>query len=160
MKKFFTVLFLMLAAPVAAFASPFDSPEGDTFENSARITDNELDGMRGGFQIGGLTIDFAVNTRTLIDGITQGDIVINSLNLPGVNQADLHQVIQVGQGNNAAALDAIAQNPGLINIVQNTLDGTVIQRFNNLDISVSNLAFFRSQALTPSIDFQAVNALR
>lgn len=157
------LMFLMaISVAFPAMAGSFDgAAKEDSFDVARAVPDNELAKMRGGFlSAGGLRFDFALQTHTIVDGVAQNDVSISTRNLEGINANDLKQLIQVGQGNQVAALDALAENPALLNIVQNTQDNAVIQRFNTLTVDVSNVAAIRNQALLPAYDFHAVIALR
>lgn len=154
---FFAVTFAV--SPAMAAGLSVSRPENE-FNHSARVSDGDLEKQRGGFMVGGLQVDFAINTRTLVDGITQAQTSISSLNLPGVSPSDLSQLIQVGGGNNSATLNAMAGNQALLTIVQNTKDNTLIQQFNDLALTVGGLKNFQDGVLLQQLDFHAANLTR
>ena len=147
-------------------AHAFDSSDefssaGDTFANSAEVSDDELATMRGGFiSMNGLTIDFALSTRTIIDGVTQSDILISSNNIDDLTTESLKQIVQVGEGNNVEALNQLSQNPTILVLVQNTVDNKVIQNLNVLDIAVANVQEFEYNSLTSMVDLGLVSAIK
>ena len=146
--------------PMHAGNESFDE-ESAEFDTATAVSDEELSTQRGGFiTMGGMLIEFGLTTRTLVDGVAQNDISINSENLQQITPDALRQVTQIGGGNNVGTLDALANNPGLLNVIQNSSNDKLIQNLSNLDIGVSNVATFKDQALTAIVDFQAVSALR
>ncbi len=49
--------------------------------------------------------------------------------------------------------------PGILTVIQNTLDNTTIQHFNILDVNVSNLAQYKLQAITSQINNPALSGI-
>lgn len=142
-------------------AGNVEEDEDMGFDVASTVSDEELSTQRGGFiTMGGMMIEFGLTTRTIIDGITQNDISISSESLQQITPEALRQVTQIGPNNNIAALDALANNPGLLNVIQNSSNDKLIQNLSTLDIDVSNVSNFREQQLTGLVDFQAVEALR
>lgn len=133
----------------------------ESFDAASAVSDEELAGMRGGFlTAGGLFIDFAINTRTLVDGVLQNELAINTQNIQNTSSGDLHQLITVSQdGINKQALNDIINNTSLLNVLQNSRNNTVIQTISTLDITASNLGALENGRLTNGLDFQNINAL-
>ncbi len=125
-----------LASPVGALS---DIASDDDIFGVAPVDDTELADIRGGFIApGGLMIDFTLTNQTIINGETLADISVNSEELSGVNIEDLQRFIQVGENNRFESVDEILRNAGLVTVVQNSLDGTVIQTISTLDVTVHN----------------------
>ena len=140
-------------------ASPFESKEG--FNRSAEVDDSELAGMRGGFvSAGGLVIDFALSTRTVIDGVTQTDLIISSNNIDDLTAQNVKQIVQIGDNNNAETLQTLANNAAVLTLIQNSVDNKVIQNFNVLDVAVSNVSEFQANSITALVDLSNVGALK
>ena len=144
-----------------AQATPF-SNDGQDFTSVQRLGDSELDVMRGGFiTSNGMHIDFNLVTRTLVDNTVLQETIIDSRTLASIDPNSLRTIVQIGEQNisSLAAVEAF-QNPGVISVIQNTLNDKVIQSLNILDVNVTNVGNFNLQALVPLIDAQAVAALR
>ena len=148
MKFFLGAMIMAVSAP--ALAMP-DMLEEDVF-GTAPVADEVLAQKRGGFiTVGGLQIDFALTTRTLIDGVLERDLTVRSTSLQGLDVDQLRQVIQIGQNNDFQSLDEVLNNPGVVTVIQNSADDRVIQNFNVLDLNVSNVD--QVKASQPVTDF-------
>lgn len=134
---------------------------GEMFSNSARVSDETLAMQRGKFiSAGGLTFDFALQTRVLVDGVTQNDVIISSTALEAINRSDLQRIVQVGQGNTIEALNELQKNPNIVTVIQNSQDDRIIQTINQLDLTVNNVESFRTEQTLNNIDYQQVIALQ
>lgn len=157
----------MIAALLASVCLPasardvFSENTGDSFGNSKPVDDSQLSEMRGGFvSIGGLTIDFALTTKVLVDGQVESDFSINSDNLDGIISSDLQRIVQIGAGNTNAALEELRSNPSVLTVIQNSENDRVIQTLNQLDITVSDTQNFINSIVTNTLNTQAVDVLR
>ncbi len=122
--------------PCAAMAKPV------SIFGVAPVPDNELAKQRGGFIApGGLVIDFSLTSQTIINGDVLRDLKLSSDQLQTVQ--NLRQVIQIGD-NNKFEDPSNLNNPSLTTIIQNSLDGTVIQNVNVIDIMVQNYTEYRN----------------
>lgn len=131
------------------------------FTDENRVSSEDLSGMRGGFMIGGLEINFAITTRTLVDGILQHTTTLTTNNMSSgheVNQALVNNGTLL-PGTSNVTVESVISNQAVITTIQNTTDGAVIQQFNQMDVNVSNMAALQAANLAPQIDFQAVQAL-
>jgi len=158
---------LLIATSLVILSSPYawanESFEdmGESFENSEMVSDEELGNTRGGFSIGGLTIEFGLTTQTLINGQLQGQLELSSDNFQDLTINDLQQLVQTGAGNNANdALQALANNPNLLSVIQNSLNDTVIRQETALDIQVSGIQNFQAEVISPVLDLAIVDSLR
>jgi hypothetical protein len=135
MKKFFALLALLAPLPAPAFDSPF---------GVAPLADSELAELRGGFIApGGLIIDFALTSQAIVNGDVLNEVSLNSDQLNSLQ--NLRQVIQVGPGNEFKDdLTGALNNPSLVTIIQNSLDGTVIQTTNVIDVTVQNYTQYQN----------------
>jgi hypothetical protein len=154
MKKLFTlaaVLSVFTSTSAFALSQQFVSPmqpQGEDLFGVAPLPDEVLEKERGGFVApGGLRIDFTLTSRTLVNGNLERDVALLSNQLSNVQADQLRQVIQIGQNNQFHNVQEVIDNPAVTTIIQNSLDGTVIQNFNILDLNVNNLSQF--QASTP-----------
>lgn len=136
------------------------SLESDSFANSTPVGDEELSNQRGKFFTGGLTIDFALTSRVLVDGVVQSNLSISSANLENIVPADLQRIVQVGTGNVNAALDELQKNPNIVTVIQNSQDNRLIQTLNQLDLTVNNVEAFRQDQNLTNIEFGQINALK
>lgn len=133
----------------------------ESFRQFAALGDNTLDTIRGGLMLSnGMSIDFALTTRTLVDGVIMRETTVQSTNPQVINPADLHTIIQLGENNAAFANQAIPNIPGLLTVIQNTLDNKTIQNFNILDVNATNVSHFKMQSLPPQLNYQTVMGLR
>lgn len=150
----------LLMIPLKTLA--FNGSQLEDFSASPTVPDSELAQLRGGFvSLSGITVDFALNTRAIVDGTPISDVSINSNNLGSITDPGLRQVVQVGQGDASAALNALAQNPSILTFTQVNGNNRVIQQLTTLDLQINgSQSALRTQSLAPQLDFQAVQALR
>ena len=154
---------LILSLPSLAEARSHDNAfeSSDSFANSKPVTDGELSHQRGKFiAAGGLTIDFALTSRVLVDGIAQNDISISSDKINQFIPSDLQRIVQIGSGNTNAALNELQKNPNIVTVIQNSQDNRIIQTLNQLDITVNNIESYRRENTLNSIDFLQVYSLK
>lgn len=130
------VLMLCLAPPLtAATLDPGVKP----------MNDPELAAHRGGFMLGNLEIAIGLEQIIAIDGES---LVINRLNIPNLNQVvgdrglqhKLETVLQVsapGQGGTTIVSSSFGS--GWLSQIQNSLDNTVIQNIQQLNIELNNI---------------------
>lgn len=167
-----TITFSLLATGAllgasAPEASALDLPAiGDTctlaenpFANSQPVPDAELAKMRGGYVFGELTIDFGLLSSTFVDGTLVNETSINSSEAQKVLADGIKTIVQVGGGNAVVDSGLLNKIPGLVTVIQNNLNDTVIQQVDTLDLQVVGLTEFELQVLTPLIDFQNTSAL-
>lgn len=98
------------------------------FDDLARVSNQELDQLRGGFYVNGMNIGFSLETATLVNGVLQSQTSINGI--AGSN------LIQLGNGN-SLSLSAFQNAQGVLNMIQNSLDSQVIQHLTTLNIDIS-----------------------
>lgn len=164
----FTMMLLVLVCfPMQAHAKKnldalFDSPEQYGLDDHNRVAKQELESMRGGLRIGSLNFDFAITTRTLVDGVIQHTGVITSEAF-GQTMQDVTNVLNssavpTNVGNQV--VNTIANNVALITTIQNSADNALIQQFNQVDVNISNLAAVHSANVAAQLNAQAAQALR
>jgi len=135
---FLTSCLMAVATATTASAMPAGLGKRDSF-GVAPVSNQELSKIRGGFIApGGLVIDFALSNQTIINGELLNEISINSAELTSIDVKNLQQFIQIGQSNDFGSLDEILGSAGLVTVIQNTLDETVIQTISSLDVTVEN----------------------
>lgn len=111
------------------------------------LTDPELSKYRGGFLMDNLEISIGLEQIVGINGDT---MVINRLTIPNLNQVvndrlvDHHtetvlEVISANRSGGARVFSSMAGPNGWMTVIQNNLDGTVIQNMHQLNIELNNL---------------------
>lgn len=117
------------------------------FANFDTVSDAELAEMRGGFNAGGLNISFGVDVLTMIDGVPVIAYSFTDANLPGapvvpgglqhiIANHGLQNFIQVGPGNEI--ISSFSGFEGMLTVIQNTLDNTLIQHLSTITIDINN----------------------
>lgn len=138
--------------------------DDNPFANMDTVSDTDLADMRGGFIAGGLNISFGVDVLSLVNGTPVIQYSFTDANLPSapvvpaglqhiVDNNGLQNVIQVGDGNQI--INSFGGFDGMLTVIQNTMDNTVIQHFSTitLDISAVNPAIAQMQNLNLSLGF-------
>lgn len=125
---------------------------GMNFDGLPKVSNQELNQLRGGFYVNGMNIGFSLETATLVNGVLQGQTSINGL--AGSN------LIQLGNGN-TLSLNAFQNAQGVLNLIQNSLDSQVIQHLTtlNIDMNREQLAAHRVD-LNSMINQQGLTGLR
>ena len=158
-------LLLVHEAAAAAIGNDFGGFAGDNpFANLETVSDADLAGMRGGFSMGGLNISFGVEVLSMVNGTPVLQYSFTDQNLPGAPLAPaglqhilanngLQNIIQVGPGNEI--LNSFSGFEGMLTVIQNTLDNTLIQHFSTITINISNFnpALHQLQSITISLGF-------
>lgn len=110
------------------------------------LTDDELASQRGGFSLDNLEISIGLEQVVSVNGET---LAINRLTIPNLNQmvsgrAMPHQmetvlgIINSGQ-NGQTLVSAASGAGGWMTLIQNDLNGSVIQNARQLNIELNNL---------------------
>ena len=147
----------VLIAPPSVFAATLDLKDsfngGDLFSQEVKLSDAELDNLRGGFVLGnGTIVDFAFTSSTFLDGQSVSEVTLNSIN-PGTLDSDLlKSIVQLGSNNTVLEAGSL---PNAITIIQNSFDNVKIQQFNILDLSIKNYGNFVRQQIVPELNFQS-----
>ncbi len=113
----------------------------------APMEEPELAAHRGGFLMGDLEISIGLEQVIAIDGQS---LVINRLNIPNLNQVvgdgglhhELETVLQVatpGQGSTSVISGGFGHGGGWLTQIQNSLNSSVIQNIQQLNIELNNL---------------------
>lgn len=111
----------------------------------AVLDDPALASQRGGFLLGDLEIAIGLEQVVAIDGES---LVINRLNIPNLNQVvgnrglehELETVLQVAvPGQGMTSVISSGMGGGWLTRIQNSLDSTLIQNIQQLDIELNNL---------------------
>ncbi len=141
--------FSAVGNPAAAALASSDNP----FAGMAKVGDQELDNMRGGFTRGGFRFRFGVEILRRINGEDRVRYSFTSEDLtrgtppPGVEITDhgVTQVTQVGDGNSAVSFDDFS---GVLTLVQNTRDNVNIQNISKITVDTFNTAVISSRLAT------------
>ncbi|WP_323751606.1 hypothetical protein [Marinobacter sp.] len=120
--------------------------QADTVFMTEPLTDSELAAQRGGFLLDNLEISIGLEQIISVNGET---LAVNRLTIPNLNQAgngggvphELETMIgMVNSGVNGQALVAASSTPGgWMTLIQNDLNGSVIQNARLLNIELNNL---------------------
>jgi len=136
---------LLVAAIVLAIGHSA-SVSGELLHEVDTLTDQELSELRGGFMLGDLEIAIGLEQIVSVDGAT---LVVSRLSIPNLNQRvsgqglahDFETVLtRVGHLQREQAVISTATGAGsLMTLIQNSLNGSVIQNVRQLDIELNNL---------------------
>lgn len=153
---------LSMTLPVIAPANAFEAMEEGNPFGVAPVADEELAEVRGTFiPIGGLLIDFALSNETIINGQTVSGITLSSAELASAELENLHRFIQIGENNKFESVAEILNSAGLVTVIQNSLDETVIQNLSQLDVTVQNFNEYQNNVpLTNALLQPSVIGLR
>lgn len=148
-----------------ALAGDFSDP----FVLWQKLPDTELAKMRGGFITSdGLNINVGLERLVMIDGTVKTRFKMDlsglgrSQGAPIPLSTDQNKSIQIVQNgdHNVVTADVPANFAGgALTIIQNSLDSKLIQNYTTLQIDVSGMAQFRTNALGRSIGVEQVRAL-
>ena len=150
------------AAAVLLGASIIAAPcLGQSFFNQPALSAEQLDGMRGGF-IGedGLKIALGIERLVHINGELAGSTVLRIPDLSAISARGIElegsprSLIQNGPGN---ALDPgvlAALGPGMLTLVQNSLNSQLIVGTTRIDITVSGTRSLRLSETLSGLNVQ------
>ncbi len=131
---------------VAAFATPAaqSSILDNGFEDCKVAAANELDEMRGGFEInnGWLKMSFGLERLAFINGEL---VARTTLNLPSMGGGPT--IVQNGPNN---FTPPAGLNQAMI--IQNTLDNTQIGSMTIIDVTMNSMALVRGMAVSSSLN--------
>lgn len=141
----------------------------DPFVLWQKVPDRDLAKMRGGFITSdGLSINVGLERLVMIDGTvkTRFNFDLSGLGqsqgapnpLPG-DQNKLIQLVQNGEHNVVTSDVPANYAGGALTIIQNSLDGKLIQNFTTLQIDVSGMSQYRTTTLGRSISMEQIRAL-
>lgn len=147
-----------LARATPSTDDPFDAPP---------VSDSQLDGMRGGFDLGNGTVaSFGISRMVYINGNLVADTSVNIPDLARIsseqanalsNMINKVSVIQNGPGNSVDPASFDQQTGALV--IQNTLDNQRIQTLTTLNASVHDLAQFSSINLGSTLQSALTSSL-
>ncbi|TRW95884.1 hypothetical protein [Candidatus Methylobacter oryzae] len=114
------------------FAGESSTVSPQRFSGWERVSDSELDRLRGGFVLAnGVSVDFSLDRITSLNGA-----VVSSSFFQTPGNVSL---FQNGELNQASEL---SRSAGLGSIIQNNLDNQSISTINSINITVSHLKNF------------------
>lgn len=180
MKTSLTASLLKLALCTTLCFSPIaqTSALNQGFEDCRVATADELDEMRGGFDltVGDLHLTFSIDSVTFINGalVATTSLSIPSLNALGNPQAILASlqnaaggsynpvnIIQNGPNNTFTLPDGLnLSTSGLNTVIQNTLDNQVIRNMTILNATLNSQALIRAMAVSSSISQMLHSSIR
>ncbi|MGO1692146.1 MAG: hypothetical protein ACTHY7_03910 [Marinobacter sp.] len=132
---------------LAFFLTSVAMPAGaDGLLLSSALSDDELASYRGGFSLGNLEISIGLEQVVSVNGEA---LAINRLTIPNLNQMVSGQALPhridtvlgiINSGQNGQALVSAASGAGgWMTLIQNDLNGAVIQNARQLNIELNNL---------------------
>ena len=147
---------LFVACTITSQAASLGS---DVFEGSAKVGDEELDHVRGGFSLatnsGALQIAIGIERAVYIDGVLQ---VMNSLNLPLLGSGGgtdstlpVADLVQNGSGSYLLPSSASESTGNVMTVVQNSLNNQSISNLNIINATVTGQSLLQSLALSSSL---------
>ncbi len=135
-----------IAALAFALGSAATPAVADGILWASTMSDKELASQRGGFSLDNLEISIGLEQVVSVNGET---LAVNRLTIPNLNQvmstqAMPHQVETVfgliSTGQNGRALVSSASGAGgWMTLIQNDLNGSVIQNARQLNVELNNL---------------------
>lgn len=113
---------------------------------ASTLSDDELSSLRGGFSLDNLEISIGLEQVISVNGET---LAVNRLTIPNLNQVVSGKVMPhqmervfgiINSGQNGQALVSAASNAGgWMTLIQNDLNGSIIQNARQLNIELNNL---------------------
>ena len=143
MKRQYGALVFGLMAGLGAGALPVNA---EILSVAQPLTDFELAAQRGGFVLDNFEISIGLEQVISVNGDT---LAVNRLTIPNLNQVGSesvmpHQVetmlgVMDAVQNGQALVSASSGSGGWLTLIQNDLNGTVIQNVRQLNIELRNL---------------------
>jgi hypothetical protein len=121
------------------------------FNSETVVDDSELAEVRGKYiSAGGLIIDFAIQTRTIIDGNLVNDVTLTTSEALDYANSEISKIVQVGQ--NGQGVARLAETQGtVVQVIQNNLNDVTVQNLNTLDLDVHNTSEYARQLGAASV---------
>lgn len=135
-------------------------PTEEFFTETAKVSDGELDTVRGKFiKAGALEISFGLTVGTFINGAIVQDFRLDAEAVRGgIQPENLVRQIQIGPDNSSINPASFSEVPGLISVVQNSLDNQLIQQLNLLDAQVGGFGGFKAEQATQLFNLSQIQA--
>ncbi|ALP53913.1 hypothetical protein Tel_12635 [Candidatus Tenderia electrophaga] len=156
------IVLLMFTMMCSGLARAAENLPGGGLHEYAVLSDDTLDTLRGGFVTSnGLEIDVGIERLVYLNDTLQSSF---AMNLSHINREALAAQVgpqfepymqQINGGQGAFALQA----SGMLNIIQNSLDGQKIGHITGLDIDVKNFRDLRIPDLGRMVDFEVTRSL-
>lgn len=159
-----------LASPAVSAAVPTEpeskarlSPFGS---ETVALSEQSLDGVRGGFVANGLTISFGIERAVYVNGTL---VTTTSLNVSelgritggrGTMTFDSGTIALIQNGTGSVVAPGAMSSASIGTVVQNTLDGQKIQNVTVVNASVSSLGVLRGLNLQSSLRSAVIDSLR
>lgn len=130
------------------------------------VSDRTLDGLRGGFDIGGLLVSFGITRNIYINGALITQTTLNFGQVSGLSPAQANQlnqqlqaqslVVQNGPGNSIAP-EALSGN--FATIIQNTLNNQQIIQQTVINATSNALALIKNLNVQATVDEALARAI-
>lgn len=150
-----------LAAGVPASAEVLSEIDG--LDARDVVSDNELDGMRGGFVTSdGLSVLFGIQQAVFLEGRLQAVTPLLTFSSTGkavpLSSLERFQTITTGDPDFVAAGFSAMSLPQ--SIIQNNLNGITIEAVTVINAAVSNGSLIRSMSISSTLTGQIIQSLR
>lgn len=135
-------------------------PAHEFFTEEAKVSDGELDTVRGKFiRVGSLEVKFGLTVGTYINGAIVQDFRLDANAVPnGIQPDNLIRQIQIGPDNSTVSPTQFSDVPGLVSVIQNSLDNQLIQQLNLLDAEISGFGGFKNEQTTQLFNLSQITA--
>jgi hypothetical protein len=157
LKRAFIFGVVLCLASRAVFAA--DGTQTDVIKNWQAVSNQRLEQMRGGFDLGsGIVASLGIDRAVYVNGSL---ITSTSVNIPDIRHINSAQatalaavmnsvnLVQIGPGNSVDP-STLSQARGAT-IIQNTLNNQQIQALTTLNVSTNSLNLFRAMGLQDSL---------
>lgn len=135
-----------IAALAFVFGSVAMPATADGIWLASTLSDEELSSLRGGFSLDNLEISIGLEQVISVNGET---LAVNRLTIPNLNQVVSGKVMPhqmervfgiINSGQSGQALVSATSNAGgWMTLIQNDLNGSIIQNARQLNIELNNL---------------------
>lgn len=133
---------------LAAFVATTPASADDDFAGLAAVSDGVLDETYGGYvDNSGIEITFGIETAVSITSATQTQVTQYIQNM-----SDTNMTAVINSGGSLAVVDTSS----LRNIIQNNVDNQNISIITQLNVTVTNMSFYRNLNLADIITSQTL----
>lgn len=148
---------LLLASAMTTYAAA--TPAADDFQDCAKTSPKELDGVRGGFSLADgdneLRISIGIERAVFVDGALKVSTnfaapPLGSRNVDGQSLTAMN-IVQNGAGNHLIPGNMSDLPSNVMTLVQNTLDNQTIANLNIINATVASRDLLRSMTLASSL---------
>lgn len=140
---FFKTVLAVLAWCLLALGAPAGAGAG-LFPARAMATDQQLGSMRGGFLLpNGLEISMTVQVSTFYNQNMTENYLLSAVSGGVLSRQTIASIFQVGECNFVSGR-TFADFSGVVNLVQNSIDNTVMRHILQVDLNILNYSSLQS----------------